>query len=91
MVNCVNLMSESTGAALLTVRHLDKVGVLAKIFESLRAAGLNVSQMDNEVFDGAVAAVASINVDAEPTEALLETLRQDADILDVSFALLGAS
>ena len=89
--NCVNLMSESTGAALLTVRHLDKVGVLAKIFESLRAAGLNVSQMDNEVFDGAVAAVASINVDAEPTEALLETLRQDADILDVSFALLGAS
>ena len=51
VVNCVNLMSESTGAALLTVRHLDKVGVLAKIFESLRAAGLNVSQMDNEVFD----------------------------------------
>ena len=91
VVNCVNLMSESTGAALLTVRHLDKVGVLAKIFESLRAAGLNVSQMDNEVFDGAVAAVASINVDGEPTEALLETLRQDADILDVSFALLGAS
>ena len=91
VVNCVNLMSESTGAALLTVRHLDKVGVLAKIFESLRAAGLNVSQMDNEVFDGAVAAVASINVDAEPTEALLETLRQDADVLDVSFALLGAS
>ena len=74
---------------MLTIRHLDKVGVLAKIFDSLRAAGLNVSQMDNEVFEGAVAAVASINIDAEPSAQLLNALRTDAEILDVSVSELG--
>ena len=88
--NCVNLVSESSGAAILTVRHLDRVGVLAKIFDSLRSAGLNVSQMDNEIFTGGVAAVASINVDAAPSPELLQSLRSDADILDVSAAVLGA-
>ena len=83
-------MSESSGAAILTVRHLDRVGVLAKIFDSLRSAGLNVSQMDNEIFTGGVAAVASINVDAAPSPELLQSLRSDADILDVSAAVLGA-
>ncbi len=87
--NCVNLERESSGAAILTVRHLDRVGVLAKIFDSLREAGLNVSQMDNEIFVGGVAAVASINVDRVPSAELLETLRSDADILDVSAADLG--
>ena len=89
ITNCVNIDSESSGRAILTVRHLDKVGVLAKIFDSLRSAGLNVSQMDNEVFSGAIAAVASINIDAEPNGELLDALRTDADILDVSVAELG--
>ena len=87
--NCVNIDRESSGAALLTVRHLDKVGVLAKVFESLRSAGLNVSQMENEVFIGNVAAVASINIDAEPDLGLIEILRNDEDILDVSLAKVG--
>lgn len=89
ITNCVNIINESSGRAMLTIRHLDKVGVLAKIFASLRSAGLNVSQMDNELFAGAVAAVASINVDVEPSEELLDALRTDADILDVSVAELG--
>lgn len=90
VLNWVNLESESSGAAILTVRHLDKVGVLAKVFDSLREAGLNVSQMDNEIFSGAVAAVASINLDAMPSVELLQALRSDADILDVSAAVLEA-
>ena len=88
VIDCVNLVSESTGAAILTVRHLDKVGVLAKIFASLRGSGINVSQMENQIFTGGVAAVASINVDSTPGDDLLETLRSDSDILDVSTAPL---
>ena len=31
ITNCVNIINESSGRAMLTIRHLDKVGVLAKI------------------------------------------------------------
>ena len=66
------------------MRHLDKVGVLAKVFETLRAAGLNVRQMENNLFTGSVAAVASINLERSPDAQLLEQLEGDADILSVS-------
>ena len=68
------------------MRHLDKVGVLAKIFGSLRAAGLNVSQMENNLFTGSVAAVASINLEQAPSEELLAQLESDEDILAVSLS-----
>ena len=86
VVNSVNLVDESIGQLTLTVRHLDKVGVLAKIFGSLRAAGLNVSQMENNLFTGSVAAVASINLEQAPSEELLAQLESDEDILAVSLS-----
>lgn len=84
VLNCVNLVDETEGGVVLTVRHLDKVGVLAKVFESLRASGLNVQQMENNLFSGEVAAVASINLESEPPPELLDQLETDADILAVS-------
>lgn len=84
IINCVNLEQESVGGVILTVRHLDKVGVLAKVFETLRSAGLNVQQMENNLFTGSVAAVASINLERIPEAQLLEQLDGDADILAVS-------
>ena len=68
------------------MRHLDKVGVLAKIFDSLRAAGLNVKQMENNLFTGSVAAVASITLERAPTNELLDQMTNDADILAVSLS-----
>ena len=86
IINCVNLLDEAEGGVVLTVRHLDKVGVLAKIFDSLRASGLNVQQMTNDLFTGEVAAVASINLERIPDAKLLEQLETDADILAVSIS-----
>ena len=84
VVNCVNLVEEPLGEVVLTVRHLDKVGVLAKIFETLRAADANVQQMENQVFHGSVAAVASINLDSEPTPETIDAILGDDDVLAVS-------
>ena len=83
IISCVNLEDEAAGSAVLTVRHLDKVGVLAKVFETLRAAGLNVRQMENELFTGSVAAVATINLEAPPSEEVLSAIAEDDDILAV--------
>ena len=84
VVNCVNLESEPLGEVVLTVRHLDKVGVLAKLFETLRSAGVNVEQMENNVFTGSIASVATINLSAEPSQATLDEIASDDDVLAVS-------
>ncbi len=75
----------------MTVRHLDRVGVLAKVFETLRGAGLNVQDMDNQLFTGSVAAVASIHLEHAPSDEVLAMISSDDDVLAVSVADRSAS
>lgn len=84
VTNAVNLIGDSTGAVVLTVRHYDRVGVLAKVFETLRASGVNVQQMENQLFTGSVAAVASINLEEAPSAVALDEIGNDEDVLSVS-------
>ncbi len=60
--SCVNLAPSRLGSATLTVRHLDRPGVLAKVLDLLSVARLNVEHMENRVFRGGEAAIASIDV-----------------------------
>ena len=88
--HCVNLEPRRLGSITLTVRHLDRVGVLAEVLGTLRTAGLNVEHMENRVFRGGEAAVASMDVAGETSEALLAALREIPDVLGVSEVTLGA-
>jgi len=87
--NCVNLDPRRLGSVTLTVRHLDRVGVLARVLDQLSAAGLNVEHMENQVFRGGHAAVASIDVAGRTSEELLDALRAIPDVLGVSEVTLG--
>jgi D-3-phosphoglycerate dehydrogenase / 2-oxoglutarate reductase len=82
--DCVNLDPSRLGSRTLTVRHLDRVGVLAQVLELLRTEGLNIEHMENRVFRGGHAAVASIDVAGETPEALLAALRDIPHVLGVS-------
>jgi D-3-phosphoglycerate dehydrogenase / 2-oxoglutarate reductase len=62
VLHCVNLETRPLGEAVLTVRHLDEIGVLSDVLAVLRKANLNVEQMENRVFAGARAACATIQV-----------------------------
>lgn len=84
VVNCVNLVDEPLGDCVLTVRHHDRVGVLARVFERLRANGINVQQMQNQIFSDGGAATASINLACNAPAALLKELEDDPDVLGVS-------
>ena len=64
--NVVNLAKQTPATHMLVVRHRDKPGVLAHVFERLRDANLNVQETENIIFEGAHAAVARINLDGEP-------------------------
>ena len=47
--NCVNLAAQSDATHQLTVRHLDKVGVLARVLNEMSIANWNVQEMENVV------------------------------------------
>lgn len=86
--NAVNLASRTPATHVLSVRHRDRVGVLAHVFGVLRAAGINVEKTENVVFAGAEAACARIQVGSAPQDGVLEEIRGCADVLSVSVRAL---
>lgn len=87
--NVVNLARRTPASHTLVVRHRNRPGVLAHIFEHLRAGNVNVQETENIVFEGVEAAVARINLDHEPGPALLEEIRGgNADVLDLQLIAL---
>ncbi len=82
--NVVNLAARTPATHLLVVRHRDRPGVLAAVLGAIRAATINVQEMENIVFEGAEAAVARINLEAAPSSETLERLRaENADIIEL--------
>ena len=82
--NVVNLATTTPATHMLVVRHRDRPGVLAHVFDHLRAGNLNVQETENIVFEGAEAAIARINLDGEPPAELLQTIaRGNQDILNL--------
>jgi D-3-phosphoglycerate dehydrogenase len=83
-LNCVNLAPRGTGSTSLAIRHYDQVGVLASIFGVLRSTGVNVQHMENRVFEGRTAAVASIDVGEGFNDELKANLEALPDVLGVA-------
>jgi D-3-phosphoglycerate dehydrogenase len=82
--NVVNLAKRTPATHMLVVRHRDRPGVLAHVFNNLRRDNLNVQETENIVFEGAQAAVARINLDGSPTSALCDRIKaENSDILDL--------
>lgn len=88
--NVVNLARSTPATHMLVVRHRDRPGVLAHVFGELRAAGLNVQETENVVFEGAEAAVARVNLDGPPSPATMEAVRTNADILAAQLVTLSS-
>jgi D-3-phosphoglycerate dehydrogenase len=90
--NVVNLARRTPATHLLVVRHLDRPGVLASVLEAIKSEQINVQEMVNIVFEGAEAAVARINLDNPPSNALLERVRREnANIIELDLIMLGSA
>jgi D-3-phosphoglycerate dehydrogenase len=82
--NVVNLAKHTPATHMLVVRHRDRPGVLAHVFDHLRSSDINVQETENIIFEGAQAAVARINLDGAPSAALLKQIQDgNSDILDL--------
>jgi D-3-phosphoglycerate dehydrogenase len=87
--NVVNLAVRTPATHRLIVRHRDRPGVLAHVFTHLRQGDINVQETENIVFDGAQAAIARINVDRAPGDAVLAAIRDgNADIISLQLVAI---
>lgn len=84
VANVVNLATKTPATHALVVRHRDRPGVLAHVFDRLRSGRINVQETENVIFEGAEAAVARIGLDQAPSDALLHSIKAgNSDILDL--------
>jgi D-3-phosphoglycerate dehydrogenase len=89
--NVVNLAQRTPATHRLVVRHRDRPGVLAHVLDAIKAAQINVQEMENVVFEGAEAAVARINLDNAPPRETLDNLRaENADIIELDLLQLSS-
>jgi D-3-phosphoglycerate dehydrogenase len=90
--NAVNVARHTPATRMLTVRHRDRPGVLARILDAISAARINVQEMENVVFEGAEAAVACIHLETAPAEEILDALRRsEPDVFELRLTALGES
>lgn len=73
--NCVNRLARSAASYVLAVRHQNRPGVLAHVFRVLADHGVNVEEVENISYHGAVASLARIHLDTRPGEAQLDAIR----------------
>ena len=83
-INVVNVRTPSRGETKLVIRHFNRVGVLARVLTQLRDEGLNIEEMQNSIFETNLAACCSLTLDKRPSDATLQALKADADIIEVT-------
>lgn len=87
--NVVNLSERTPATHVLVVRHRDRPGVLAYILNEIKAANINVQEMENIVFAGAEAAIARIALDAPLDEATMQLIPAgNEDVIELNLLSL---
>jgi len=89
VLNCVNLARRTPAKWQLVVRHHDRVGVLAFVMDHIRRAGLNIEEVQNVVFEGALAASCRIQLAGQPEPSLLSTIQENPDIIGLDLLQIG--
>jgi len=83
-INAVNSRDKTEDGTILMIRHYNRVGVLASVLDALREAGINVEDMENNIFNGSAAAVASLKLDKTPSADVISEISSNKSIIQVS-------
>jgi len=92
VLHCVNRAHATPATCMLTVRHRNRPGVLATVFDVISEARINVEEMENLIYQGAEAACARIRLDQSPTSDQLKHIRSRCgDILGLELTDLTSN
>ncbi len=73
--NCVNRLAKSAASHVLSIRHLNRPGVLAHVFSVLAYRSINVEEVENIIYHGAQATLARVHLDLAPDQSALDAIR----------------
>jgi len=83
-INAVNSRDKTEDGTILMIRHYNRVGVLASVLDALREAEINIEDMENNIFNGSAAAVASLKLDKTPSADVISEISSNKSIIQVS-------
>ena len=83
-INAVNSRYKTEDGTILMIRHYNRVGVLASVLDALREAGINVEDMENNIFNGSAAAIASLKLDKTPSVDVINQISSNEFIIQIS-------
>jgi D-3-phosphoglycerate dehydrogenase / 2-oxoglutarate reductase len=86
--NIVNLCASSPARYAVVLRLLDKVGVLANTLSVLKRHGINIEEISNTVFEGALATCTKLRVSGRPSDACLKEIEAFEEVLHVDVVAL---
>ena len=83
-INVVNSRDKTEDGTILMIRHYNRVGVLASVLNVLREAGINVEDMENNIFNGSAAAIASLKLDKTLSADVINQISSNEFIIQIS-------
>ncbi|MBK8255749.1 MAG: D-3-phosphoglycerate dehydrogenase [Polyangiaceae bacterium] len=81
--NVVNICATSPARYAVVLRMLDKVGVLANTLSVLKRHGINIEEISNTVFEGAIATCTKLRVSGRPSDACVKEIGAFDEVLHV--------
>ncbi|MBA4250858.1 MAG: phosphoglycerate dehydrogenase [Chlorobiaceae bacterium] len=72
----------------LVVKHFDRPGVLASILHVIRQGNINIEEIENIIFQGGVVACCTMKLKSEVTPEMLKEMKENADVISISFMAL---
>jgi D-3-phosphoglycerate dehydrogenase len=80
----VNRAKRTEAQFQLIVKHYDRPGVLASVFNILREGKINIEEVENVIFDGGQVACCTMKLNKKATSAMLELIRGNDEVIHVS-------
>jgi D-3-phosphoglycerate dehydrogenase len=77
--NWVNKAKSTPAKFQLVVRHFDKPGVLANVFDDLKSAQINIQEVENLIFEGTQTACCTLKLESKPSEKTLSSIAARTD------------
>jgi D-3-phosphoglycerate dehydrogenase len=68
----------------LVVKHFDKPGVLAGVLDLLREGSINIEEIENVIFDGAVAASCTMKLKNAASAEMIKKMTDNPNVISVS-------
>jgi len=68
----------------LVVKHYDKPGVLASVLDVIRQGNINIEEIENIIFEGAIAACCTMKLKLPATAEMLKQISSNPDVISVS-------